>query len=598
MNNPTPADDAHAYTRHGVNLVNEGRLAESVPYFEEFIRLRPQDAHGYNNLANVFLFMARYDEAIANYRRAIQLLPNEPGFHSHLSYALSKAGQGAEAESSARQALWLRPNFAEAHNHLGIALGLQEKWAEAEEAFLQALAIQPDFALAQSNLVNPLIALGRYEEALAWAHRAVELAPAQAEAHAAVSAAFIRLNRPEEALASSAQALQLNPHLPEAHFNKATALLKLGRLSEAIQISHDVLRSRPDYTEVEYVLGMAALKENRLSDALASFGRLLAKKPNDAQLHFNRALTWLVQGNYERGWPEYEWRWRWKDFVVRPFTQEMWDGSRLDGKTILLHAEQGLGDTLQFVRYAPLVKEFGGTVIVACQQVLLNLLSRSPGIDQLVPQESFTGRADQHAPFLSLPHIFKTTLATIPATVPYIFADPALVEKWRPELAGPGFKIGISWQGSAKHQDDRFRSMPLSLFAALAAVPGTRFYSLQKGHGQEQMATVPFSVTDLGSRLDETTGAFMDTAAVMMSLDLIITADTATAHLAGALGVPVWIPLRFAPDFRWLLDREDSPWYPTARLFRQRRAGEWDEVFERMAGELAKKAAGAGASGK
>jgi tetratricopeptide (TPR) repeat protein len=592
MHDATSAIDVHAYTQQGIALVNQGRLAEALPYFEEFVRLLPQDAHGYNNLANVFLFLGRYDEAIANYRHAIELLPQQAGFHNHLSYALSKAGNGTDAEACARQALGLRPHFAEAHNHLGIALGLQERWAEAEASFLEAVRLEPHFAMAHSNMVHPLLGQGRYPDALAWAERAIELDPRQAEAHAAHSAVCIRLNRVEDALASSRQALQLNPRLPEAHLNQATAYLKLGQFDEVARICREVLRIKPDYIDVEYVLGMVALKENRLEDALGSFGRLLDKKPEDAQVHFNRAVTWLIQGNYEQGWAEYEWRWRWRDFVVKPFTQPVWDGSPLDGKTILLHAEQGLGDTLQFIRYAPLVKKRGGTVIAACPQVLHDLLSRCAGIDQLVSQETFTGTAAEHAPLLSLPRILNTTLATIPAAVPYVFADPALVEQWRWELAAlPGFKVGIAWQGSLKHQDDRFRSMPLECFAALARVQGIQLVSLQIGDGEADLGGVSFPIVDFGNRLDKVGGAFVDTAAVMMSLDLVITADTATAHLAGALGVPVWVALRFAPDFRWLLERADSPWYPSARLFRQRRPGQWEDVFEQMAGELLKEVA-------
>jgi tetratricopeptide (TPR) repeat protein len=592
MNDPTSATDVHFYTRQGVALVNQGRLTEALGYFEEFVRRQPQDAHGYNNLANIFLFLGRYDEAIANYRQAIELLPSQAGFHNHLSYAYSKAGKGEEAEIYARQALRLNPNYAEAHNHLGIALGLQEKWPDAEASFLQSLRLEPNFAMAQSNVVHPLLQQGRPEEALAWAESAVRLAPAQAEGHAALSAVYVRLNRLDEALASSRRAIELNPQLPESYINEATAYLKMGRLDEVTRICKDVLRLRPDFIDVEYVLGMVALRENRPSQALESFNRLLTKKPQDAQVHFNRAVTLLVQGNYEEGWPEYEWRWRWKDFVTRPLPGPMWDGSPLDGKTILLHAEQGLGDTMQFVRYAPLVKQRGGTVILACPQVLLKLLSRCAGIDRLVAQETFTDRTDEHAALLSLPRIFKTTVPTIPADVPYIVPDPDLVDSWRRELTTqPGFKIGIAWQGSSKHQDDRFRSLPLASFAPLAQIANVQLFSLQKGNGQDQLATVPFKVIDLGRRLDEASGAFMDTAAVMMSLDLVISADTATAHLAGALGVPVWLALRFAPDFRWLLDRDDSPWYPTMRLFRQKSPGQWTDVFDRMAGELAKKVA-------
>jgi hypothetical protein len=247
----------------------------------------------------------------------------------------------------------------------------------------------------------------------------------------------------------------------------------------------------------------------------------------------------------------------------------------------LLHAEQGLGDTIQFIRYASIVKQLGAAVIVECQELLLGLLDSCPGIDQLVAQGDALPAFDVHAPLLSLPRILKTSLATLPATIPYLVPKPAIVERWRTRLVGiDGFKIGIAWQGNPAFRGDRFRSLPVRYFAPLTQVPGVRLLSLQKGAGSEQLAAVRdlFGVTELGDRLHD----FTDTAAVMKNLDLVITSDTAAAHLAGALGVPVWVALSFAADWRWLLDRCDCPWYPTMRLFRQKERGDWRGVFEEI----------------
>jgi Flp pilus assembly protein TadD len=506
-----------------------------------------------------------------------------------LSYAYSKQGSGAEAETYARRALTLKPDFAEAYNHLGIALGLQEKYDDAEACYFQALRLDPKLAKAHSNLALLHLLQRRFDDAFNQAELALRLDPSLAESHASLAAVYLHHDMLEEAFECCRRALQLNPQLPEAHFHQATAFLKQGRLADAEAVCRAVLSVQPGHSDMEYVLGMIALKENRLADALAAFDKLAQKKPNDAQVRFNRALVLLLGGNFEEGWAAYEWRWRWKDFVIRPFTEPMWDGGPLDGKSILLHAEQGLGDTIQFIRYAPLVKQKGGTVLVACPRSLHKLLSRSPGIDQLVDQEAFSGRTDEHVPFLSLPRLFKTTLSSIPADVPYIFAEPALIDSWRAELArDPRFKVGIAWRGNPRHPDDRFRSVPLEEFASLRQVPNVRWYSLQKEDGQADLAKAPFDLVDLAPRLDD----FIDTAAIIMNLDLIITTDTALAHLAGALGVPVWVALRFAPDFRWLLGRADSPWYPTMRLFRQGVRGQWQEVFEGMADALAKEVRG------
>jgi ADP-heptose:LPS heptosyltransferase len=296
-------------------------------------------------------------------------------------------------------------------------------------------------------------------------------------------------------------------------------------------------------------------------------------------------------GDFEHGWPEYEWRWRRPKSPPRRLPQPRWDGAPLAGKTLLVYMEQGLGDMLQFIRYAPLLKAQGANVLVECPAFLHPLLSRCPGIDRLLAEGSPLPEFDVHVPLLSLPHLLGTTLATIPAQVPYLYAGEERVQRWAEELRPlEGFKVGICWQGNRHHQWDHFRSFPVEHFAALAAVPGVRLVSLQKGPGAEQLRKLggSFPVVELDSEKDASAAAFMDTAAIMKNLDLVVTVDTSIAHLAGGLGVPVWVALSAVSDWRWLLQREDSPWYPTLRLFRQRALGDWDGVFGRMAAELKK----------
>jgi hypothetical protein len=334
-------------------------------------------------------------------------------------------------------------------------------------------------------------------------------------------------------------------------------------------------------------LGVALQKQGALGEAVASYRRALELRPDYAEAHNNLAFVWLLTGDFEQGWSEYEWRWKANLLSPPSFTQPLWDGTPLAGRTILLYAEQGLGDTLQFIRYAPLVERRGGRVIMACPRPLLQLLASCPGIDRLVALDAVSSDFELYALLMSLPRILGTSLESIPADVPYLEADPELTVHWQSELAtfSREFRIGIAWQGNPDHRGDRHRSFRLAQFAPVARLEGVRLFSLQKGPGAEQIREVGdrFPVTDLGSRLDETTGAFMDTAAVMKNLDLVISADTAIAHLAGALGVPIWVALSSAPDWRWLLGREDSPWYPTMRLFRQASPGDWDGVFARIA---------------
>jgi len=295
-------------------------------------------------------------------------------------------------------------------------------------------------------------------------------------------------------------------------------------------------------------------------------------------------MIWLLQGDFERGWPEYEWRWNTAEQPPLHFEQPQWMGEPLDGKTILLHAEQGFGDTIQFVRYATFIKNLGATVILECPKPLIPLLASCRAVDRVVEQGELRESYDFHAPLLSLPTVFKTSLTTIPATVPYLFADPRLVDRWREALAGiRGFRIGINWRGRPGRGAYRRRDIPLELFASLAALPGVQLISLQR-EGDVDLASFAnrASIVAPGSDIDTANGAFMDTAAIMKNLDLVITSDTSIPHLAGALGVPVWLALPFVPDWRWLLNRSDSPWYPTMRIFRQRSATDWLDVFKQI----------------
>jgi hypothetical protein len=311
--------------------------------------------------------------------------------------------------------------------------------------------------------------------------------------------------------------------------------------------------------------------------------------PQSASTHWNRALALLQGGDYARGWPEYEWRWRRPGARPRLSTDRpAWDGRPLEGRTILLWCEQGLGDAIQFARYAPRVQRQGGRVLLQCPGILRALFRTLPGVEAVLAEGEALPAFDVHAPLLSLPALLGTTLATVPAEVPYLSADPALVGAWRKKLAAvPGLRVGVAWQGNPHHKWDRHRSVHLAAFAPLARVGGVRLVSLQKGPGAEQLAALRgrLPVVDFGDDLGAS-GPYPDTAALMRGLDLVVTVDTATAHLAGALGVPVWVPLSTIVDWRWLLGREDSPWYPTMRLFRQAQLGDWGPVFARLAEEL------------
>jgi hypothetical protein len=392
------------------------------------------------------------------------------------------------------------------------------------------------------------------------------------------------MSRFEDAVASYERALAIRPDFAQALYSRGNALMALNRHDEAIASFERALAARPGYAEALNNRGAALQALNRHQEAIASYEQLLAIKPDDAGVHFNASLARLTLGDLLAGWKEYEWRWKSKHFTSRQrdFTQPLWLGREsLAGKTILLHAEQGFGDTLQFVRYAPAVARQGARVLLEVPGALRRLFEGFQGVERVIAKGESLPKFDCHCPLMSLPLAFGTTLQNIPCEVPYLSAPARRVEQWRQQL-GTGTKprVGIVWSGRLTHKNDHNRSIPLSALLPLAGA-GVELVSLQKEVRGDDLATLAQfgEIRHFGEELQD----FADTAALISLLDIVVSVDTAPAHLAGALGKPVWILLPYRPDWRWLLDREDSPWYPTARLFRQPAIGDWESVIERYA---------------
>jgi tetratricopeptide (TPR) repeat protein len=524
------------------------------------------------------------------YRQVLRAQPRQFDALHMLGVLCHHAGKHDPAVNYISRALELNPDSAEAHYNLGHALQDQGNLEEAVQCYRRALRLKPDYAEAYFNLGNTFRDLGRFTEAVHCYRQATHFRPDYPKAYNNLGKVLLEQKKLDEAAAAFEHVLRLQPESSRAHANLGGVYLAQGRLDEAVARCREALRWGADNPEAHNNLGAALWDQGQVAEALASFEVAVSLKPAYARAHLNRALAWLKLGNFEQGWPEYAWRWRCKEFTPRHAGQPTWDGRPLEGRTILLEGEQGLGDTLQFIRYAPLVQERGGRVVVECQPALVPLLADFAGADGVVAHGGAVPRFDVHAPLLTLPALLGTTLATVPAQVPYLHADAQLTQWWRKELGtDASFKVGISWEWNPNNDQNHSRSFPLAHFEPLARLPGVRLISLQKGPGTEQLTELAgrFPVTDLGPRLDERAGAFMDTAAVMKNLDLVIAPDTAVAHLAGALAVPVWVPLARAAEWRWLTGREDSPWYPTMRLFRQAEAGNWAEVFERLTQALA-----------
>jgi tetratricopeptide (TPR) repeat protein len=539
---------AHERVESARQLHQANRLVEAEVLYSQILSEDPTNAAALDGLAVLASQTGRHAIALQLLDQAIALDPNSAQYHFDRGVILQAIGRFEEAIVSYRKSISLDPRLAGAWNNLAGALYQTGQWDPAIDASRKAIELNPDLPEAHNNLAGILRKKGLFAEAIQSARKAIALRPSFAQAHQNLADALYAAERFNESVAAFGRAIELNPDVPEAHAGLGLALYKLRRVDEAVDAYRAALKLQPDF-------------------ALA---------------HINLGLALMLKGDFPQGLREYEWRWRAPDLFRSPlkFTQARWDGSELGGGRILLFAEQGIGDTLQFVRYVPLVAARGGKVLLQAQPSLKNLLKNLSGVDQFVgdgPLPDF----DVQCSLVSLPLVLGTTLSTIPADVPYLSPDRGLVERWKQRLAGKARKVGLVWAGRPENTEDRSRSLPLSSLAPLWREPGFTFYSLQKGPAASQLQSAPaeMKLIDLSPDLHD----FADTAGAMAAMDLIITVDTAAAHLAGALARPVWVLISYSADWRYFLDRDDSPWYPTMRLFRQHDSGGWDRPIEEAA---------------
>ena len=456
---------------------------------------------------------------------------------------------------------------------------------EAERYLYRALALAPDSAEVHLQLGDLFRELGRHEAALNACEEAVRCAPGSAQARNNLGNALRALGREEDAVDQYRRAIALDARLPEAHFNLAVALQKLGESAEALRGYRVALQGRPDLAAAHLNLGMLLEEQEEGEAAIAAYRAALGLEPHLVEAHVNLGMQLLLAGRYAEGWPEYEWRLRYPEYAAAATSAPRWDGTDAGGRTILLDAEQGYGDAVLFARYAPLVAARGARVVLRCAPELAGLLRATPGVAEVAVRGA-TPPFDLHCPLPSLPGVFGTTLESIPAGVPYVFAEPATVARWQSRLADAQgrCRVGLVWASQSKHRTAAAKSVALQALAPLGAVTGVRFYGLQKGDAARQAQQAPpgLDIIDLSHDLLD----FADTAAALAGMDLVISVDTAVAHLAGAMARPTWTLLKRAPDWRWLLGRDDCPWYPTMQLFRQREPGNWQPPVAAMAAEL------------
>jgi tetratricopeptide (TPR) repeat protein len=527
----------------------------------------------------------RFAEAIDAYRHVLTLEARQPEALHYLGVALAQIGDHEGALEPLSLALQLIPNNTALHNHHGNALAGLGRHAEALASYEHASSLDPNFAEAHFNRGVALTALEKVELALDSYQRAIALDPTHARAHNNLGNAFFHLDRHAEALGCYERATQVRADFVDAWVNCANTLRRLGRCEESCAAARTALELDPGCAEAHSAFGAAAAGMGRHAEALSSYQQALQLKPALAEAVWNKSLLELSQGRFREGWAGYEARWLVKSLRLgQRYTTPPWlGGESLRDRVILLHAEQGYGDSIQFCRYAPLVAARGAKVLLGMPSGLRALMASLEGVDSVVTQAPVPG-FDFQCPLLSLPLALGTELATIPANVPYLHADRIARESWAARL-GPRTapRVGFAWAGSPTHSNDANRSIALERLLPLRRFD-VQCVSLQK---EIRATDLPFLAGPAAlCRLGEELTDFAATAALLSELDLVITVDTSIAHLAGALGRPVWILLPYVADWRWLREREDSPWYPTARLFRQTAPGDWGGVIERVAGEL------------
>jgi len=563
-----------------------GRLAEAETLYRQILARSPNQPDALHLLGVLAGQVGRSDAAVDLISRAIAINPASAEYHCNLGEIHRRCKRFDEAVACARQAIKIRPNYVTAHVNLGVALTDQHKADQAIEAFRRAIELGGNYPELFLNLGNALKQKNQLDGAIAAYHTAIALKPDHAEAHSNLAVALRDKGKLDEALDSIRRAIAIEPKYVEAHYNLGGILHEKGDLDGAIVAYQRAIALNPNHVLAHNNLGSVLMLKRQPHHAAVEFERAIQLDPALADAHFNRALALLLLGDFARGLPEYEWRGRVKPqfmFMRHGCPRPQWDGRPLDGQRIFLHAEQGFGDTLQFCRYAPLVAQRGGRIIFGCQPQLARLLQNLPGVEQIVTAPPDPVHFEFHCPLLSLPLIFRTEVASIPANIPYVSPNVALVEQWKSRIkSGEQRKIGLALAGSSANEHDQMRSMRLSQFAPLAQIPGVQFYSLQKDKASGETSPPPMSLVDFTEDFND----FADTAALIANLDLVITVDTAVAHLAGAMGKPVWVLLPYLPVWQWLLDRADSPWYPTATLFRQNTAGDWETVVDRVAEEL------------
>lgn len=527
----------------------------AIQAYNNAITLNSDFSEAYFNMGITFTKQGKFDEAINAYRKTVSLNPNHIDAYNNMSNIYLQHGKLNEAIEGLKKALSIRPTFAEAHNNLGLIYLRQEKIKQALEAFQKTISLNPKHAAAHNNMGCILRDTGKFNEA-------------------------------EEIFKKS---VSLKPNYAQAYNNLGICYQFQDKLDEAIETYNTCILLKPDYAYALNNLAGCYKNKGNFEEALNTYEKALLKKPDYPEAYYNSSFIYNLKGDLRKGLELYEWRLKKKNPKARlPRNHLIWDGiESIKGKKFFVYEEQGLGDVIQFCRYLLLLKQKGAEVTFKVQRKMHALLQTMDSNIILVENDPDDKEIDFEAPLMSLMYLFNTNLKTIPSSKSYLFANQDKVISWWKSLNKTAFKIGICWQGNTL-QSEVGRSFPLSLFEDISKLQNVELISLHKGEGEKQIKDIKFDLTTFNHDFDDGESSFIDTASVMVNCDLIISCDTSIAHLAGALGCPIWVALKKIPEWRWMLDRTDSPWYPNMRLYRQKELGEWKPVFETMKKDLAK----------
>jgi tetratricopeptide (TPR) repeat protein len=580
----------------GVLLSQCGDHDSAVRYISKALLFNPSNADLHYNLGNAFQKKGDLDEAINAFQTALGLNPNLVDAHYNLGVALLEKGQLDQAINSFRKALQLNSNLYDAYYNLGNAYRDKGQLDEAISSYQKAIQLNPNFAPGYCNLGSVLQQKGLPEEAIISYQRAIRHNPDFAEAHYNLGNVFLQdKGQVDEAISCYQKALQIKPDYPDALINLGVALKNKGQVDEAIIRYQKALQITPDNGNAYFNFGLAVEDKGRLEEAISYYRKAVQIDPGLVYAHWNLSLALLLTGNFGEGWEKYEWRWERKENISRRynFSKPSWDGSSLEGKSIFVYSEQGVGDEIMFASCLPDIISQAAVCIVACEKRLVPLFCRSfPDcvvIEHFDPDDSYPARlppVDVKIAIGSLPKFLRPDLGSFPEQKAYLIPDAQKSKMWRDRftLLGNGLEVGISWRGGTTPDEKSARSIFLDQWVQLFSVQGINYINLQYGDCDEELrkAKEKFGVTIYDWEDADPLKDLDNFASQVAALDLVISIDNATVHMAGALGIPVWTLLPFAPNWRWMLDREDSPWYPTMRLFRQPSSGDWQSVVDRV----------------